>query len=68
MDTKRERSRAIYIVDSLEDESVKGSQVCPKCGNEEALRWISSVSGEHAGIRRENHRTLHMHKLLAFME
>jgi DNA-directed RNA polymerase subunit M/transcription elongation factor TFIIS len=52
-DTKKERSRAIYIVDSLEDESVTVSQVCPKCGNGEAYRWVSNVSGEHAGIRRE---------------
>ena len=52
-DTKKECSRAIYIVDSLEDESVTVSQVCSKCGNGEAYRWVSNVSGEHAGIRRE---------------
>lgn len=51
--TKKERPRAIYIVDSLEDESMTVSQVCPECGNGEASRWVSSVSGEHAGIRRE---------------
>lgn len=50
---KIERSSSIYVVDSSEDGYVKVSQVCPKCGNEEAFRWFSGVSGEHAGIRRE---------------
>ena len=50
---KIERSSSIYVVDSSEDEYVKVSQVCPKCGNEEAFRWFSGVSGEHAGITRE---------------
>lgn len=50
---KIERSSSIYVVDSSEDEYVKVSQVCPKCGNEEAFRWFSGISGEHAGIRRE---------------
>ena len=50
---KIERSSSIYIVNRSEDEYVKVSQVCPKCGNEEAFRWFSGVSGEHAGVRRE---------------
>jgi len=50
---KTGRSSSIYVVDSSEDEYVKVSQVCPKCGNTEAFRWFSGVSGEHAGIRRE---------------
>ena len=52
-DTKiMDSSSSIYIVDGSE-EYVKVSQVCPKCGNNEAYRWFSGVSGEHAGIRRE---------------
>ena len=50
---KIERSSSIYIANSSEDEYVKVSQVCPKCGNKEAFRWFSGVSGEHAGVRRE---------------
>ena len=50
---KIERSSSIYIANSSEDEYVKVSQVCPKCGHDEAFRWFSGVSGEHAGIRRE---------------
>jgi len=46
-------SSSIHIVDRSTDEYVKVSQVCPKCGNNEAFRWFSGVSGEHAGIRRE---------------
>ena len=48
-----ERSSSIHIIESSEDEYVKVSQVCPKCGHDEAFRWFSRVSGEHAGIRRE---------------
>ena len=47
------RSSSIHIVDSSEDEYLKISQTCPKCGNGEAFRWFSGVSGEHAGIKRE---------------
>jgi len=50
---KVEPSSSISIVDRSEDEYVKVFQVCPKCGNNEAFRWISGVSGEHAGVRRE---------------
>lgn len=50
---KIKQSNSIYIKDHSEDENVKISRVCPKCGNEEAFRWFSRVSGEHAGIRRE---------------
>lgn len=50
---KVERSSSIYIVNRSEDEYVKVSQACPKCGNGEAFRWFSEVSGEHAGVRRE---------------
>jgi DNA-directed RNA polymerase subunit M/transcription elongation factor TFIIS len=48
-----ERPSSIHIADSSENEYVKASQICPKCGNNEAFRWFSGVSGEHAGIRRE---------------
>jgi DNA-directed RNA polymerase subunit M/transcription elongation factor TFIIS len=54
VDTKKiEPSSAIHVVEGSEDEHLKVPQVCPKCGNEEAFRWFSGVSGEHAGIRRE---------------
>lgn len=49
----RERSSAIYVVDLSQDEHVKVTQVCPRCGHGEAFRSFSRVSGEHAGIRRE---------------
>jgi DNA-directed RNA polymerase subunit M/transcription elongation factor TFIIS len=48
-----ERTSSIHIVDEAEDEYMKVSQTCPKCGNNEACRWFSGLSGEHAGIRRE---------------
>jgi len=50
------KSPAIYVVDKSKEHYAKVSRTCPKCGNGEAFRWFSSISGEHAGIRRE--RTL----------
>ena len=50
---KKTSSPAIYVVDKLKDNYVKISQSCPKCGNEEAFHWYSTISGEHAGVRRE---------------
>lgn len=46
-------SSVVHVVNDSRHEYVKVSQVCPKCGNNEAFRWFSRVSGEHAGIRRE---------------
>jgi len=43
----------IYVVDQSVNRRARISQVCPKCGNGEAFQWVSSISGEHAGIRRE---------------
>ena len=50
---KIEPPSSVYVIDKSEDKYVKVSQTCPKCGNKEAFRWFSRVSGEHAGIRRE---------------
>jgi DNA-directed RNA polymerase subunit M/transcription elongation factor TFIIS len=50
---KMEHPSLVYVVDGAEDEYVKVSQRCPKCGNNEAFHWFSRASGEHAGIRRE---------------
>ncbi len=53
---KIEHIDSVYVVSAKENqqsEQVKVLQVCPKCGNGEAYRWYSGVSGEHAGIRRE---------------
>jgi DNA-directed RNA polymerase subunit M/transcription elongation factor TFIIS len=46
-------SDAVYVIDGPQDNRIKVSRVCPNCGNGEALRLISSVSGEHAGVRQE---------------
>ncbi len=49
-------SNAIYVVDKPSEAQVEVMHTCPKCRNEKAFRWISTISGEHAGVRRE--RTL----------
>ena len=46
-------STAIHVIDKPQVDHMKVSQACPECGNEEAYRWFSRISGEHAGVRRE---------------
>ena len=46
-------SEVVYVVERSKDLDSKVSWNCPKCGNEEADHWFSTISGEHAGIRRE---------------
>lgn len=54
MRARMEHSGSIWVVDATsEDEHLKVSQVCPRCGSKEAFQRFSRVSGEHAGIRRE---------------
>jgi len=47
------RNSSIYIVEEDKERLAKVVQSCPKCGHKEAFHWISSISGEHAGVRRE---------------
>jgi len=51
--SRKRVSSDIYIVEKPRDHHAKVVQPCPKCGNQEAFHWVSSISGEHAGIRRE---------------
>jgi DNA-directed RNA polymerase subunit M/transcription elongation factor TFIIS len=57
MQLKKEKRRSdsdcIYVSDSSKNNYSKVSRQCPKCGNKEAFRWFSGISGEHAGIRQE---------------
>lgn len=46
-------SSSVYVVDNSEPEAVKVARVCPRCGNVEAFRSYSGVSGEHAGVSRD---------------
>lgn len=46
-------SSAIFVANKSEDSHAEVSRTCPKCGNVKAYRWLSTISGEHAGIRRE---------------
>ena len=48
------RSGSIYVVENEKGGyGPKVSRVCPRCGNDQALHWFSSISGEHAGVRQE---------------
>ena len=50
---KKKDSGTIYVVAKSEESYAKVSRTCPKCGNQEAFHWLSTISGEHAGIGRE---------------
>lgn len=50
---ERRDPSSIDVVGETEVGYVKVSVTCPGCGNPEAFRRISFVSGEHAGIRQE---------------
>ena len=43
----------IEVITATESEQAKVNETCPSCGNPEAVRSISFVSGEHAGVRQE---------------
>ena len=43
----------IAVVSDSDTGHAKVSETCPACGNPEALRNISFISGEHAGVRQE---------------
>ncbi len=43
----------IEVVNDSKTEQSRVAETCPVCGNPEALRNISFISGEHAGVRQE---------------
>ena len=43
----------VAVITQSDSESAKTVETCPSCGNSEALRNVSFVSGEHAGVRQE---------------
>jgi DNA-directed RNA polymerase subunit M/transcription elongation factor TFIIS len=49
----REPPIHVYVLEGKEENLARVTQECPECGNKEAYRWFTSISGEHAGIRRE---------------
>ncbi len=51
--SKENVAEGIYVIDQPADHRARLSQACPKCGNREAFHWVSNISGEHAGVRRE---------------
>jgi len=46
-------SEPIYVVEDSGREASRVSRTCPRCGNDQAVDWFSSISGEHAGVRQE---------------
>jgi DNA-directed RNA polymerase subunit M/transcription elongation factor TFIIS len=49
----RQPPNHVYVLEEKEENLATVKQECPECGNKEAYHWFTSISGEHAGIRRE---------------
>jgi len=52
-DVRRKEINGVYVVDEYQAAMPKISEKCPNCGNDESFYWVSAMSGEHAGVRRE---------------
>jgi DNA-directed RNA polymerase subunit M/transcription elongation factor TFIIS len=50
---EKKKNGSIYVVEEDKERLAKVAQSCPRCGHKEAFHWVSSISGEHAGVRRE---------------
>ena len=45
--------KPVHVVDNKKNNYVKVNHTCPSCGNTEAYRHITTLSGDHAGITQE---------------
>ena len=43
----------VYVADDSKIQYGEVIQECPRCKNTEAFRRISSISGDHAGVKQE---------------
>jgi len=50
---EKKSQEAVHIFDKNQEQHAKAYQTCPRCANKEAYHWVSSTSGEHAGVRQE---------------
>ena len=50
---ERDKMDSIYVVGESKNSVRRVSRTCPRCQNEEAYQWFSSISGELAGVRHE---------------
>ena len=50
---KVDPASSVFVINSSDQRSVTVSYSCPKCAHHEVFRWISEVSGEHAGVNTE---------------
>jgi DNA-directed RNA polymerase subunit M/transcription elongation factor TFIIS len=43
----------VDVIEQPSSTSEKVSQRCPQCTNDQAFRWYSYSSGEHAGVKQD---------------
>ncbi|MFQ6054290.1 MAG: hypothetical protein ACE5OO_08705 [Candidatus Bathyarchaeia archaeon] len=51
--TRGSQPGGVHVVDGSIDRSLLVNRICPRCGYPKALRRISMISGEHAGVKKE---------------
>jgi DNA-directed RNA polymerase subunit M/transcription elongation factor TFIIS len=49
----RPSAEPVYVVESVAEGSLKVTQRCPQCGNNEAYRAVLTTIGEHAGVKQD---------------
>jgi len=56
VEVKREETQAepVYVV-KKDDEGTLVSQICPKCGHNEAYHQVRVALGEHAGVASDRY-------------
>ena len=56
IELNKDNQNTIHIVNGEKSRDRKVTQLCPQCQNSEAFYTVSSITGEHAGVKQE--RTL----------
>jgi DNA-directed RNA polymerase subunit M/transcription elongation factor TFIIS len=46
-------ARPVTVVDAVSEDLPMISRLCPKCGHQQAYRRVSTLAGEHAGVKQE---------------
>jgi len=51
--TAHSDARPVTVVDAVSEDLPTISRLCPKCGHQQAYRRVSTLTGEHAGVKQE---------------
>lgn len=51
--TDRPSAEPVYVVENIGEGAPVVPQTCPNCGNTEAYRTVSTIQGDHAGVKQD---------------